>query len=119
MEARTILENLQAQVSESDDVLLQITHKLVKSKQEYQCSFCPFKDYLKVNVQRHTMLNHTRKKPFSCDVCSYTCTVRRDLDLHMRTHTGEKPFECPRCLVRFRQQCHLKAHLLKKVQCKP
>ncbi|KAB7501648.1 Zinc finger protein, partial [Armadillidium nasatum] len=65
---RTIMENLQAQVSESDDdVLLQITHKLVKSKQEYQCSYCPFKDYLKVNVQRHTMLNHTRKKPFSCD----------------------------------------------------
>ena len=66
----------------------------------------------KVQLKRHMVNIHERKRPFSCTLCSSTFFRKGDLKLHMKTvHEGKKPFECNYCTKKFYLMSGLDGHL--------
>ena len=59
------------------------------------------------------MLMHSGEKPFSCNQCSYKCTVASNLKTHRFTHTGEKPFACKQCNYSCTTSGSLQSHMKK------
>ncbi|XP_062448889.1 transcriptional repressor CTCF-like [Rhea pennata] len=51
------------------------------------------------------------KKTFLCELCSYTCPRRSNLDRHMKSHTDERPHKCHLCGRAFRTVTLLRKHL--------
>uniref|UniRef100_A0A3B3CZT3 Transcriptional repressor CTCF n=1 Tax=Oryzias melastigma TaxID=30732 RepID=A0A3B3CZT3_ORYME len=51
------------------------------------------------------------KKTFQCELCSYTCPRRSNLDRHMKSHTDERPHKCHLCGRAFRTVTLLRNHL--------
>ncbi|KAM9376130.1 LOW QUALITY PROTEIN: transcriptional repressor CTCF-like [Pholidichthys leucotaenia] len=51
------------------------------------------------------------KKTFQCELCSYTCPRRSNLDRHMKSHTDERPHKCHLCRTAFRTVTLLRNHL--------
>jgi hypothetical protein len=47
---------------------------------------------MKGNLVVH-MRVHTGNKPYTCDRCMYSCTVKGSLVVHMRVHTGDTPYK--------------------------
>ena len=58
----------------------------------------------------------TGKKRFHCEVCSYSCDGRANMEKHKRVHTKEKPFKCPACSKCFSQKGNLKIHMLTHIE---
>ena len=43
-----------------------------------------------------------KKKPFKCDICSYSFSEKRSLKKHIASvHEGKKPFKCDLCEYSF------------------
>ncbi len=69
---------------------------------------------------------HLSAKPYKCPVCTYSCSTRSILAVHVRIHTGEKPYKCTLCdyetgynssfYIHMRKQ-HPGANLLKCMVC--
>ena len=57
----------------------------------------------------------TPEKPFRCEICNASFTVKASLIGHMRGHNGIKPYQCTQCGKRFTNKsshsAHLKVHL--------
>ncbi|XP_035233348.1 zinc finger protein 845-like [Stegodyphus dumicola] len=47
-----------------------------------------------------------------CPYCPYTSRYKGNLLMHIRIHTGERPFSCKVCGKTFRNQSHVKRHML-------
>ncbi|KAK7882293.1 hypothetical protein WMY93_028467 [Mugilogobius chulae] len=56
--------------------------------------------------KKHANL-HTRKKTYTCSICTKAFTYKSGLIYHTRTHTGEKPYSCSFCEKRFIWKRHL------------
>uniref|UniRef100_A0A087X7S5 Transcriptional repressor CTCF n=1 Tax=Poecilia formosa TaxID=48698 RepID=A0A087X7S5_POEFO len=50
-------------------------------------------------------------RSFQCELCSYTCPRRSNLDRHMKSHTDERPHKCHLCGRAFRTVTLLRNHL--------
>uniref|UniRef100_UPI00398E597B transcriptional repressor CTCF isoform X3 n=1 Tax=Pristiophorus japonicus TaxID=55135 RepID=UPI00398E597B len=59
------------------------------------------------------------KKTFQCELCSYTCPRRSNLDRHMKSHTDERPHKCHLCGRAFRTVTLLRNHLNTHTGTKP
>ena len=52
----------------------------------------------------------TGEKPFACEICEKTFSLRSSLTEHKRVHTGEKPYLCDACQKSFAQSFGLSQH---------
>uniref|UniRef100_UPI0035901BE2 transcriptional repressor CTCF-like isoform X2 n=1 Tax=Myxine glutinosa TaxID=7769 RepID=UPI0035901BE2 len=59
------------------------------------------------------------KKTFQCELCSYTCPRRSNLDRHMKSHTDERPHRCHLCDRAFRTVTLLRNHVNTHTGTKP
>lgn len=58
-------------------------------------------------------------KPFNCNQCESSFTLRRSMVNHMKIHTGEKRFKCDQCNATFRYKISLMAHQITHTGEKP
>uniref|UniRef100_A0AAZ3RPE9 Transcriptional repressor CTCF n=1 Tax=Oncorhynchus tshawytscha TaxID=74940 RepID=A0AAZ3RPE9_ONCTS len=66
---------------------------------------------LPFNVFNYLLSLSGVKKTFQCELCSYTCPRRSNLDRHMKSHTDERPHKCHLCGRAFRTVTLLRNHL--------
>ena len=68
-------------------------------------------DYKKRNKKTFNMEN-VFKKPFLCEICDYTCSLKSILKKHILSdHEGNKPFNCEVCDCRSFRKGDLKKHI--------
>lgn len=80
----------------------------VYQRQEVECKFCS-KIYKIGSIKKHEK-THSTEKPFECDICHKSFSVREYLRLHMKCHSREKSYECKMCLKSFTRKSHLNDH---------
>ncbi|KAK7887145.1 hypothetical protein WMY93_026766 [Mugilogobius chulae] len=76
----------------------------------YKCDECGKSFTVKSTLDSHVK-THTGQKLFSCHMCNTSFSTKGSLKVHMRLHTGSKPFKCPFCELRFRTSGHRKTHI--------
>ncbi|MGH0132396.1 UNVERIFIED_CONTAM: hypothetical protein FKN15_049222 [Acipenser sinensis] len=77
----------------------------------HKCHLCG-RAFRTVTLLRNHLNTHTGvKKTFQCELCSYTCPRRSNLDRHMKSHTDERPHKCHLCGRAFRTVTLLRNHL--------
>ena len=55
---------------------------------------------------------HEGKKPFKCESCDYSCSLKGHLNQHVASvHEGKKPFKCKTCNHSFSEKGSLKKHV--------
>ena len=51
------------------------------------------------------------ERPFVCEVCGKSFSVKENLSVHRRIHTKEKPYRCPHCGRGFEHSGKLHRHM--------
>ncbi|XP_037772939.1 gastrula zinc finger protein XlCGF67.1-like [Penaeus monodon] len=76
----------------------------------YSCEICNKTFSVKSHLVRH-MRVHTKEKPYSCEICSKAFTEKCTLIRHMRVHTKEKPYSCEICSKAFSHKQIMVRHM--------
>ena len=76
----------------------------------FKCDRCGRSFSLKHNAQRH-LITHTGEKPFECDLCGRSFSLKVHVQRHMRVHTGGKPFKCDHCSRSFSSKGNVQRHM--------
>lgn len=77
----------------------------------FSCEVCGMSFSVRGNLQRHWYARHSAIKPHHCTLCEKGFTSPGLLRNHMRTHSGEKPFVCNVCHKSFTTSSLLKNHV--------
>ena len=66
-------------------------HRKIHSQERVQiCETCG-KGFFKLEHLKNHSLLHSGKKPFACTICTYRCTVKCNLQKHMKVHDKRFP----------------------------
>ena len=76
----------------------------------YSCNICAKTFTSNNDLKRHQRV-HNGEKPYKCEVCDKGFTQKGNLTKHSRFHSGEKPYKCDVCGKGFAQKDNLKSHL--------
>ncbi|OXA64666.1 Krueppel 1 [Folsomia candida] len=76
----------------------------------YQCEYCNKSFSVKENLSVHRRI-HTKERPYKCEVCQRAFEHSGKLHRHMRIHTGERPHRCQICQKTFIQSGQLVIHM--------
>ncbi|XP_060574861.1 zinc finger and BTB domain-containing protein 24-like [Ruditapes philippinarum] len=82
-------------------------------KKDFKCTYCSYECSRKAMLVLHLRI-HTGHKPFKCDQCTYCCGDHNSLRRHKMRHTGQKPYRCPHCPYASIQAISLKVHVKNK-----
>ena len=64
------------------------------------------------SLNQHAGAVHEGKKPFKCEICDYSCSIKNYLNEHAeRVHEGKKSFKCQICDYKSSQKGDLKRHV--------
>ena len=104
-----ILETSRTNVQTAEKHLLKLTHSGERRHNcdKFEKSFarpCTLKRHMLIHVQ-------SSNKPYTCSQCSYTTSVARQLQGHVRTHSLQKTKKCNKCDYSTIYLSHLKKHL--------
>ena len=62
------------------------TNKTRLVRFRYQCDLCNYTSYNKRDVEHHKRSIHCRERPFKCKLCSFSCSRKDNLYVHIRLH---------------------------------
>ena len=63
-------------------------------------------------LQGHIASIHENRKPFTCEICSFSFARKPNLKKHIESvHAGKKPFKCDISDANFTQKPNLKQHI--------
>lgn len=69
-------------------------------------------------VKTHKV-QHTKERPFACDVCDMTFSYKSAALSHKKTHTNERNFACDECPMKFAYKSVLVTHKMQHSGCRP
>lgn len=68
-------------------------NKILQCNYNPKCTFVTeYKHYLEYHIRLHN-----NEKPFSCELCQYTCINKSMLTSHMKSHSGMYQYHCGDC----------------------
>lgn len=77
----------------------------------FKCDHCSKTFTVKSSLDTHVRTHDPTSKNIRCHVCNALFSTSGSLKVHMRLHTGARPFKCPHCDDRFRTSGHRKSHM--------
>ena len=113
--------------NEAFETKSKLGHHMVSHRTEknYTCPLCDTQNRYRSEfcVRKHVRRCHSEQfkeiygwditiKNFVCDICDKKCLTSGDLAKHIRSHTNERPYKCKHCDSAFKQNRHLKEHMM-------
>ena len=69
-----------------------------EGKKPFKCNICDYSSSLKHHMKKHVDSVHEGKKPFKCDICDYTCSQKSNMKRHVASvHEEKNPIKCDFC----------------------
>ena len=56
----------------------------------------------KQGIENHEISVHSKKKPFKCNVCDASFSLKYKLKSHTTVHEKKRPFQCTLCDAKFK-----------------
>ena len=79
------------------------------------CKLCSQSFRRKCALERHHLMSHTKKRPFTCPFCVEKFKFRRKLVNHMKCHSLNRKYSCKLCrgcfTTKYRLRSHTSTHL--------
>ena len=83
-----------------------------KKLNKISCDFCDATFRFESLLKTHIAAVHDGKKPYKCEICSFSSARNSDLIQHIsRVHEGQRPFTCETCDKSFKTKGDLKSHV--------
>ncbi|KAL2078868.1 hypothetical protein ACEWY4_024612 [Coilia grayii] len=76
----------------------------------HKCTLCVMTFPTPSAVKNHMRFRHSTERPYSCDMCQYSCKNKIDLQKHVDTHNQEPVYECDY------EDCNFAARVMESLQ---